>query len=76
MGVSKSLQPHGLWLTWLLCAWNFPGKNTEVGCHSLLLGDVPDPGIDPASLESPELVGAFFTTVPPGKPTERNNINH
>ena len=22
----------------LFCAWNFPGKNTEVGCHSLLQG--------------------------------------
>ena len=22
----------------LLCPWDFPGKNTEVGCHSLLQG--------------------------------------
>ena len=22
--------------TWLLCPWNYPGKNTGVGCHSLL----------------------------------------
>ena len=22
----------------LLCLWNFPGKNTEVGCHFLLQG--------------------------------------
>ena len=22
----------------LLCPWNFPGKNTEVGCHFLLQG--------------------------------------
>ena len=29
------------------------------------LGDLPDPGIQPAS---PELAGRFFTTVPPGKP--------
>ena len=28
-------------------------------------GDLPDPGIKPAS---PTLVGGFFTTVPPGKP--------
>ena len=32
-------------------------------------GDVPTPGIKPASLVSPALAGRFFTTVPPGKPT-------
>ena len=30
--------------------------------------DLPDPGIKPTSLSSPELAGRFFTTVPPGKP--------
>ena len=34
--VSDSLQPHGQQPTRLLCAWNFPGKNTGVGCHFLL----------------------------------------
>ena len=34
--VSNSLRPHGLWSTRLPCSWNSPGKNTEVGCHSLL----------------------------------------
>ena len=33
-----SLLPHGLQPTRLLCAWNFPGKNTGVGCHFLLQG--------------------------------------
>ena len=28
--------PHGLYSTRLLCPWNSPGKNTEVGCHFLL----------------------------------------
>ena len=36
--VSNSLQPHGLQLTRLLCPWNFPGKNTRVGCLLLLQG--------------------------------------
>ena len=36
--VSDSLQPHGLYPTRLLCPWDFPGKNTGVGCHSLLQG--------------------------------------
>ena len=32
------------------------------------LGDLPDPGIKPASPGSPVLVSGFFTTEPPGKP--------
>ena len=32
------------------------------------LGDLPNPGIKPACLASPELAGGFFTTVSPGKP--------
>ena len=36
--VSDSLQPHGLQPTRLLCPWDFPGKNTGVGCHFLLQG--------------------------------------
>ena len=27
-----------VWPTRLLCPWNFPGKNTGVGCHFLLWG--------------------------------------
>ena len=36
--VSSSVRPHGLWPARLLCPWNFPGKNTRVGCHFLLQG--------------------------------------
>jgi len=32
------LRPHGLWPARLLCPWSSPGKNTGVGCHSLLQG--------------------------------------
>ena len=28
-----------------LSSWNFLGKNTGVGCHFLLQGDLPKPGI-------------------------------
>ena len=31
-------------------------------------GDLPNPGMKPASLASPALAGGFFTTTPPGKP--------
>ena len=31
-----------------LCPWNFPGKNTGVGCHLFLPpGTLPDPGSNP-----------------------------
>ena len=36
--VVHSLGPHGLWPTRLLCPWDSPGKDTGVGCHSLLQG--------------------------------------
>ena len=34
--VSDSWQVYGLYHTGFLCPQNFPGKNTGVGCHSLL----------------------------------------
>ena len=34
--VSNSWRPHGLQPTRLLRPWDFPGKNTGVGCHCLL----------------------------------------
>ena len=45
----------------LLCLGDSPGKNTGVGCHALLQGDLPHPGIKPTSLRSPALVGRLFT---------------
>ena len=36
--VFYSLWPYGLQPARLLCPWNFPGKNTGVGCHFLLPG--------------------------------------
>ena len=33
---SDSLQPHGLWPARLLHPWDFPDKDTVVGCHFLL----------------------------------------
>ena len=41
----------------LLCPWNSPGKNTGVGCHSLLGGDLADPGIE---ARSPALQADFY----------------
>ena len=41
-----SLQPHGLQPARLLCLWDFPGKNTVVGCHALQ-GIFPNQGSKP-----------------------------
>ena len=44
-----SMRPPGLWPTRLLCPWDFSGKNTRVGSHSLLWGifltQEPNPGL-------------------------------
>ena len=45
--MSDSLQPHGLQSASLLCPWDFPGKNTRVGCHFLLQGIFPTQGLNP-----------------------------
>ena len=41
---------YGLQSTRLLCPWNFLSKNTGVGCHFLLQGNLPNPGIEPGLL--------------------------
>ena len=42
--VFSSLWSHGVWATRLLHSWNFPGKNTGVGCHFLVQGIFPTQG--------------------------------
>ena len=44
------LRPHGLSCTRLLCPWDFPGKNTGVGCHFLLHGIFLTQGSNPGLL--------------------------
>ena len=38
------------------------------------LGDLPNPEIKPTSPVSPALAGGFFTTEPPGKPTQQQDF--
>ena len=45
--ISNSLCPHGLWTPRLPCPWDFPGKNTGVGCYFLLLGIFSTQGSNP-----------------------------
>ena len=65
--MSNSLWPHGLQSTRLLCPWNFPGKNTRVGCvFLLLLGIFLTQESNPCLF--PVLTGRFFTTELSGEP--------
>ena len=48
--MSAPLRPHGLYIARLLCPWDFPAKNTAVGCHFLLQGIFPAQGWNPSLL--------------------------
>ena len=52
----------------ILCPWNFPGKEYWSGLPFPTPGDLPDPGIKPASLASLALAGRFFTMRHLGSP--------
>ena len=41
--ISNSLRPY----VRLLCLWDSPGKNTGVGCHTVLQGIFPTQGLNP-----------------------------
>ena len=45
-----------------------PGKNTGVGGHALLPGDLPNPGIEP---RSPPLQADSLQSETPGKPEKQ-----
>ena len=45
-----------------LTSYSVHGKNTGVGHHAFLQGNLPDSGIEPMSLMSPALAGGFFNT--------------
>ena len=46
----------------LLCPWRFSRQEYWNGLPCSPPGDLPDPGIEPASLMSLALAGEFFTT--------------
>ena len=52
----NSLRPHGLYSTRLLCPWNFPSKNAELGCHFLLQGIFPTQGLNPRLLHCRQIL--------------------
>ena len=53
----NSLWPHGLQPTRLFCPWDFPGKNTGVGCHFLLQGIFSTQGLNPGLLHCRQILG-------------------
>ena len=59
--MSNSLWPHGLQPAKILCPWDFPGKNTGVGSHSLLQGIFPTQG---SNQGSPSLQADSLPTEP------------
>ena len=48
--------PCGLQFARLLCLWNSPGKNTGMGCHSLLKGIFPSQGSNPGVLHCRQIL--------------------
>ena len=61
--MSDSLQPHRRLPTRFLCPWDYPGKNTGVGCHFLLQGIFLTEGLKLHLLHWQE----YCTTEPSGK---------
>ena len=57
----NSLRPHGLQPARLLSTW-FSRQEFWSGLPFSTPGDLPDPGIEPATLPSPAWAGGFFPT--------------
>ena len=54
--MSNSFVTHGLFPSRLLCPWNFPGKNTEEGCHFLLQRIFRTQGSNPSLLHCRQIL--------------------
>ena len=54
----------------LLCPWDFPGKNTVVGCRALLQGIFPTQGSNPHLLCLLHWQVGSLPQAPPGKPSQ------
>ena len=68
--ISDSKWLHGLYPVRLLCPWNFPGKNTGVGCRSLLQGIFPTQGSNLNILRLLYWQVDSLPLVPPEKPCD------
>ena len=66
--MSNSLIPYGLQPARPLCPWDSPGKNTGVGCQTLLQGIFPTQGLNLGLILFPALTEGSLLLVPSGKP--------
>ena len=69
---SDSWRSHGLWPARFLCPWNFPGKNTGVGCGSLLQGIVLTRESNPGLLHCRRVV---YCLSQQGSPLWKQNLD-
>ena len=53
----------------------FSGQEYWSGLPCPPPGDLPNPGIEPVSLTSPELAGGLFTTSATRKPNYKSTLN-
>ena len=67
-----ALGPHELYLTRLLCSWDFPWQEHWNKLPFPSPGDLANPGIDTMSLVSPELAGEIFTSAQSQKYDDKN----
>ena len=54
--VPDCLWPHGPQPTRLFCPWDFPGRDTGVGCHFLLQGNFLTQGSNPGFLHCRQIL--------------------
>ena len=80
--LSDSLRSHGLCFTRLLYSWDSPGKNTGLGCHTLLQGIFPTQGLNLGLLSLLHCRWVFFLfflffkpLAPPGKPMTQSSFS-
>ena len=59
--LSDSLQYYGLQPTSLLCPWDSPSKNSEVGFHALLQGTLLTQVSNPCLIMFPALAGRVMS---------------
>ena len=72
--MSVFFRPHGLAIAFQgPLSMGFSRQEYWSGLPFPSLRDLPDPGIEPASLTSPALTCGFFTTAPPGESTGRSS---
>ena len=60
-----TLQLHGLWITRILCPWDFPGKNTGMCCYFFFFYRGSSWLRD--QTQASHLTGILFSTEPPVK---------